>query len=102
MSIGEEKGEHWKLMSCTVSIEGARGNKASLCGFKERSQSGVGRAGVQTVLGQLKTKSMKYVISKKTVYYAQGTSYISRRLFSTVPNTVLDVLMTSSSQSANT
>jgi hypothetical protein len=54
----DEKAKHWKLTSCTVSIEGARGNKASLCGFKEDSQSGV--------LGHLKTKSMTYMISKKT------------------------------------
>jgi hypothetical protein len=31
-SIDHEKREHWKPMPCTVSIEGARGNKASLCG----------------------------------------------------------------------
>jgi len=40
------------------------------------------------VLGHIKTKSMKSVTSKKTVDYAPGASYTSRRLLDTVLTTV--------------
>ena len=74
-SIDEEKGEHWKLMAVHY-LDQMSARKSSICGFKERSWSGVGREGVQSVLGHLKKQSMECVISKKTVDYTQKTSYI--------------------------